>query len=243
MGNPFLRAEMLLGPAAMARLEKSHVAVFGLGGVGSWCAEALCRSGVGTLTLIDEDTVSESNRNRQLCALESTTGQAKAQVLARRLADINPQARIFPIAGRYEAASRDAFFPEEGGYDFVADAIDLVACKLDLILSARERGIPILSALGTGNKLDAARLTITDIAKTQGCPFARVMRRELRARGVTHHTVVYSPEEARTPAQPEAPPPGRRSVPGSLVWVPAAAGLLMAQHIVLTLAGELPPSP
>lgn len=227
-----LRAEMLLGREAMEKLKNSHVAVFGLGGVGSWCAEALARSGVGRITLIDRDRVGGSNVNRQLCALSSTLGRGKAEVMAARLRDINPDAALRTIEGHYEAADRERFFAD---YDFVADAIDLVSCKLDLILSCRERGIPIVSALGTGNKRDASRLCIADLAETRGCALARVMRRELRARGVEHHPVVYSPEEPMKPEQLEAPPPGRRSVPGSLVWVPAAAGLLLCQHVVTAL--------
>ncbi len=230
-----LRARMLLGEEAMKKLAASHVAVFGLGGVGSWCAEALCRSGVGELTLVDEDTVSESNRNRQLCALGSTLGQPKVSVMAERLLDVNPDCRIHPIRGHYEAADRERFFAD---YDYVVDAIDLVSCKLDLILSCRERGIPVISALGTGNKKDASLLRIDDISRTRGCALARVVRRELRARGVEHHPVVFSPEEPLEPEQLEAPPPGRRSVPGSLVWVPAAAGMLLCQHVVLSLTGQ-----
>ncbi len=229
------RTEMLLGEAAMDRLRAAHVIVFGLGGVGSWCAEALARSGVGKLTLVDEDAVSESNINRQLCALGSTIGASKAEAMAVRLRDIAPGAAIVPVTARYEAASRDRFFP--GDYACAADCIDLVSCKTDLIEAALGSGTPIVSALGTGNKLDAARLEIADLAETHGCPLARVMRRELRRRGIEHLEVVYSPEEALEPAQPEAPPPGRRSVPGSVVWVPASAGLLMAQAVVLKIAG------
>ena len=155
--------------------------------------------------------------------------------MAARLRDIAPDAEIIPVTARYEAASRGRFFP--GDYAYVADCIDLVSCKLDLIEAALEGGTPIISALGTGNKLDASRFEVCDIAETRGCPLARVMRRELRRRGVEHLRVVYSPEEALEPSQPDAPPPGRRSVPGSTVWVPASAGLLMAQTIVLCIAG------
>lgn len=237
MDERTLRARALLGSAAMDRLRRSHVAVVGLGGVGSWCAEALARSGVGRLTLIDEDCVSLSNINRQLCALGSTVGRAKAEVLAERLKDIAPEAEINPAVGRYDADNRAVLFGA-GEPDYVADAIDLVSCKLDLILSCRERGIPVISALGTGNKKDAQLLRIADISETYGCPLARVMRKELRKKGIEHHSVVFSPEEGMQPEQLEPPPPGRRSVPGSLVWVPATAGLLMCQHIVTELAGK-----
>lgn len=232
MDERTLRARMLLGERAMERLQNSHVAVFGLGGVGSWCAEALARSAVGRLTLIDQDTVGESNINRQLCALSSTLYRPKAQVLSQRINDINPAIAVNTIVGHYEGADRERFFSD---YDYVVDAIDLVSCKVDLIMSCRERGIPIVSALGTGNKKDAAQLRIDDISKTSGCALARVVRKELRTRGVVHHPVVFSPEEPMEPEQLEAPPPGRRSVPGSLVWVPAAAGLLLCQHVVTEL--------
>ena len=229
MDERTLRQRMLLGEAAMEKLKNAHVAVFGLGGVGSWCAEALARAGVGTLTLIDQDTVGESNINRQLIALSSTIGKPKAQVMAERIRDINPAIITRPIIGTYRAQDREAFFAD---YDFVVDAIDLVSCKVDLIMSCRERGIGIVSALGTGNKRNAALLEITDISKTYGCALARVVRKELRNRGISHLDVVFSPEEPMEPEQLEAPPPGRRSIPGSLVWVPATAGLLLCQHVV-----------
>lgn len=236
MEERLIRTEMLLGAAAMGRLARAHVAVFGLGGVGSWCAEALARCGVGALTLIDEDTVAESNLNRQIEALGSTIGQSKAEAMARRVRDIAPDCRVTARAERYEAARRGEFFPAP--WDYIADCIDLVACKLDLIEAAQAGGIPIVSALGTGNKLDLSRLRIADVYETDVCPLARVMRRELRRRGVERLTVVFSDEPPTEPSQPEAPPPGRRSVPGSAVWVPAAAGLLMAQHIALSIAKE-----
>lgn len=234
MNERTMRAQMLLGSGAMDKLRAAHVAVFGLGGVGSWCAEGLARSGVGELTLIDQDTASRSNINRQLCALESTLDLPKAEVMAARARDINPDITVHTVVGCYTAAERERFFVD---YDYVVDAIDLVSCKVDLIMSCRGRGIPIISALGTGNKRDASLLEITDISKTYGCALARVVRKELRARGVEHHTVVFSPEEPMRPEQLEAPPPGRRSVPGSLVWVPASAGLLLCQHVVTRLTG------
>ena len=216
----------------MGKLEHSHVAVFGLGGVGSWCAEALARSGVGTLTLIDQDTVSESNINRQLCALDSTVEKSKAEVMAERIMDINPQIKLNQIVGTYRGEEREKFFSD---YDYVVDAIDLVKNKVDLIKSCMERNIPVISALGTGNKKDASLLRITDISKTYGCALARVVRKELRNEGIEHLDVVFSPEEPMEPAQFEAPPPGRRSIPGSLVWVPASAGMLICQHVVMKL--------
>lgn len=227
-----IRETMLLGEQAMRKLAGSHVAVFGLGGVGSWCAEALARSGIGTLTLIDQDRVDISNINRQLCALDSTVGKSKAEVMAERIADINPGITLHPIVGCYREEERENFFAD---YDYVVDAIDLVKNKVDLIKTCGERGIPIVSALGTGNKKDASLLSITDISKTYGCALARVVRRELRSIGIEHLDVVFSPEEPMEPTQFEAPPPGRRSIPGSLVWVPAAAGMLLCQHVVTKL--------
>ena len=235
MNEQYLRTAMLLGDSAVEKLRRSHVAVFGLGGVGSYAAEALCRAGVGELTLIDSDTVSLSNLNRQLYALHSTVGKSKAEVAAARCLDIDPTLTVHPIVGTYDAAHRENFFSD---YDYIVDAIDLVSCKLDLIEQAIRRNIPILSALGTGNKLDPSLLQITDIAKTSGCPLARVMRKELRARGISHLKVCYSPEEVHETIQLEAPPPGRRSVPASVSWVPSAAGLLMAGAVVEELIGK-----
>ena len=224
---------MLLGADAMARLRRCHVIVFGLGGVGSYAAECLARSGVGELTLVDQDTISVTNINRQLYALRSTVGQSKAEVAARRCADIDPELRVHPICATYDAAHRDRFFSTH--YDYIVDAIDLVSCKLDLIEQARLRRIPILTALGTGNKLDPTLLQVTDISKPRGCPLARVMRRELRARDIRRLKVVYSPEEPAETQQLEAPPPGRRSVPASVAWVPATAGLLMGSVVIRDL--------
>ena len=231
MEEQFSRVELLLGAAALEKLRGSHVAILGLGGVGSWCAEALCRTGIGELTLADQDTVSVSNLNRQAGALWSTVGMEKCEAMARRLADINPNCVLHPLPYRYEADSRETFFA--GQYDYIVDAIDLVSCKLDLIETAQARGIPIISALGTGNKLNPSLLEVTDLSKTQGCPLARVVRKELRKRGIIHHKVVYSPEEAHVPTGEcgEAPPPGRRSIPASVIWVPATAGLLLASAV------------
>ena len=227
---------MILGAPALDKLRRSHVAVFGLGGVGSYAAECLARSGVGTLTLVDQDTVSVSNINRQLCALRSTVGQYKADVVADRVRDINPDAVVYPICATYDAAHREEFFTRR--FDYILDCIDLVSCKLDLIQQAHLRGIPILTALGTGNKLHPELLTITDIAKTSGCPLARVMRKELRARDIHHLKVVFSPEQPGETQQLETPPPGRRSVPASVSWVPSVAGLLMAGTVVQDLLNE-----
>lgn len=238
MSERFLRSEMLLGPAAMEKLARSHVCVVGLGGVGSWAADCLARSGVGELTLIDQDTFGESNINRQLGALASTVGRAKAEVMAEHVLDINPDCAVHPIIGKYDRGDNERFW---GKYDCLVDCIDLVACKVDLICQAKARGIPVYSALGTGNKLDPSRLEVTDISKTYGCPLARVMRKELGRRGIRHLKVVYSPEEPAWCEQLEAPPPGRRSVPGSVPWVPPAAGLLLGGAAVMGLIDGMVP--
>ncbi|MBQ6116208.1 MAG: tRNA threonylcarbamoyladenosine dehydratase [Oscillospiraceae bacterium] len=236
MNEQFLRTAMLLGPEAVERLSRCHVAVFGLGGVGSFAVEALARAGVGRLTLVDQDVISPSNINRQLFALHSTVGRPKAEVAAERCRDVNSAILVQPVRATYDAAHRDDFFREP--YDYIVDAIDLVSCKLDLIQQAKARDIPILSALGTGNKLDPSALQIADISRTFGCPLARVMRKELRARGISHLKVVFSPEEAQPTLQLEAPPPGRRSVPASVSWVPSVAGLMMAGAVVRDLIAD-----
>ena len=220
----FLRNEMLWGPEAQARLKASHVILFGLGGVGSYAAECLARAGVGALTLVDSDVVSLTNINRQLEALSSTVGQPKAEAVAARVRDIHPDAVVRPMHALYDASHRGLFFPEGCRYDYIVDAIDLVSCKLDLAETARRLKIPLIMAL-----------QITDISKTYGCPLARVMRKELRSRGIHHQQVVFSPEEPIPTAQLEAPPPGRRSVPASNPWVPAAAGLLLGSAVVRDL--------
>jgi len=232
MAENTLRTEMLIGSQAVQKLADSHVAVFGLGGVGSWCAEALVRTGVGELTIVDDDFFSETNINRQAGALYSTVGRAKTDVMAERLLDINPNLKLHSICGRYVPEERERFF---GEFDYIADAIDSVTSKVDLIVTAVQREIPILSSMGTGNKLDASRLQLTDLSKTSGCPLARVMRRELKKYGITHLDVMFSTEEPIKPRELEALPEGKRSVPGSVMWVPAVAGLRMAQHIILKL--------
>lgn len=237
MDSPLLRTEMILGSPAMEKLKRCHVAVLGLGGVGSWCAEALARSGVGELTLVDCDDISVTNLNRQLEATSQTIGQPKAQAMAERIALVAPECKTHSLVYRYAPEAREAFFA--GSYDYIVDAIDLVSCKLDLIQTALDRNTPIVSALGTGNKLDPTQFQITDISKTMGCPLARVIRKELRSRGILHHRVLWSAEEPVVPSDcGEAPPPGRRSIPGSVAWVPSCAGLMLAGDVVLSLTAE-----
>lgn len=232
MQEQFLRNTMLWGEEGQQKLSASHVILFGLGGVGSYAAECLARSGIGELTLVDSDTVSVTNLNRQLEALWSTVGQPKAEAVAARIRDINPSAVLHPIQGLYDAAHRENFFPPGRRYDYIVDAIDLVSCKLDLAETARRLDIPLVMALGTGNKLDPTLLRAADISETYGCPLARVMRKELRNRGILHQKVVFSPEQPSSAQQLETPPPGRRSVPASNPWLPAAAGLLLGSVVV-----------
>ncbi len=222
----FQRTVRLIGESAVQRLSQVHVMVFGLGGVGSAAAEALVRAGVGKLTLVDRDVVDATNLNRQLIALHSTVGQPKAEVAAARYRDINPSCVLTVRNERYSAENRETFFTEP--CDYILDAIDSVTDKIDLIVTARERGIPLISAMGAGNKLDPAQLQAADLAETETCPLARVMRRELRRRGIVHQKVVYSKEPPRKSED------GERT-PASSPWVPAAAGLLMAAETVRDL--------
>ncbi len=235
--NPrFLRTAMLLGTEALDILRCRHVAVFGLGGVGSYCAEALARSGVGELTLVDHDVISETNINRQLQATASTVGNSKALELQKRIADINPDCKINIRQEFFSKENADSFF--ELRYDYIIDAIDTVSCKLDLIQRSIEENIPIISSMGTGNKTDPTKFVFTDISKTEFCPLARIVRKELRNRGIIHHRVLYSTEPARDPLPLEEPPPGRRSVPASVPWVPGCAGMMLAGDVVMTLTGQ-----
>ena len=222
-----------------ARLTAAHVIVFGLGGVGSYVAECLARAGVGRADAgRQRHFVALSNLNRQLEALNSTVGLPKAEAVARRVRDINPYAVLHPMEALYNADNREQFFPAGCRYDYIVDAIDLVSCKLDLAETARRLGVPLIMALGTGNKLDPSLLRLADISETYGCPLARVMRKELRNRGILHQTVVFSPEQPAPTQQLEAPPPGRRSVPASNPWVPATAGLLMGSKVVRDLIAQ-----
>ena len=233
MNEIYIRQQMLLGEEAMEKLRKAHVIVFGIGGVGSYVAEGLARGGVGQLTLVDNDTVGLTNLNRQLCALHSTLGQYKSDVMAKRILDIDPDCRVRTLPLLYSEETKLQFFDRH--YDYIVDAIDLVSCKLSLIVNARERNIPIISAMGTGNKLDPTAFRITQISKTSGCHLARIMRKELKNRGITDHMVLYSEELPRTPETLEEPPPGRRSIPGSVSWVPSCAGLMLAGHVIREL--------
>ena len=236
MQEQFLRTEMLLGTQALTRLQKARVAVFGLGGVGGYTVEALARSGVGSLDLIDSDTISISNLNRQILATHSTLGMRKVDAARQRILDINPDCTVktYPIFYTPETADQFDFTQ----YDYIVDAIDTVTGKLALVEHAQAAGTPIICCMGTGNKLDASAFQVADISKTSMCPLARVMRRELIKRGIRHLKVVYSQEEALTPTgwEEEAAALGKRQIPGSVAFVPGAAGLLLAGEVIRTLA-------
>ena len=238
MEEQFIRTAFLVGDAALERLKRSRVILFGGGGVGSYCAEALARAGIGTICLVDPDSVSESNINRQLVALHSTVGQNKAEVMKARIADINPAADVTALPMFYLPENADSV--DLSSYDIVIDAIDTVSAKIELAVRADAAGVPIISAMGAGNKLHPEMLEISDLAKTEGCPLARVMRRELRARGILHMRVVYSKEAPLPPHADYAGdvrriPGGKRQVPGSVPFVPSAAGLLLASEAVRLL--------
>ena len=231
-----IRTEMLLGEAAMERLSQAHVAVFGIGGVGGYAVEALARSGIGALTLIDHDVISASNLNRQIIATQEEIGSYKVDVMRRRIASIAPSCQV---------QTHCCFFlPETAGqfdfseYDYVIDAVDTVSAKIEIILRAKQAGRPVISCMGTGNKLDPAQLEVADLEQTSVCPLARVMRRDLRARHVTGVKVVYSKEMPRKPMPLEGQM-GNKPVPASAVFVPGAAGLMLAAQVVRELTGQL----
>lgn len=240
MLDQFSRTALMFGTDGMEKLRNSRVAVFGIGGVGGYTVEALARSGVGTLDLIDNDTVSVTNLNRQIIALHSTVGQYKVDAAAARIRDISPDTVV--------NAHRCFFLPENADefdfsqYDYVVDAIDTVKGKLEIIMQAKAAGVPVISCMGAGNKLDPSALRVTDIYKTQVCPLARVMRYELRKRGVKSLKVVYSEEAPHTPDPVlyaevmEAEGGVRQSIPASNAFVPAAAGLLAASEVLKDLA-------
>lgn len=233
MDEKFGRAGMLLGEAAMDRLAQARVAVFGLGGVGGYAAEALARGGIGSLDLIDKDRVSISNINRQIIATVQSLGKYKVQAMQERILAINPQAQV--------RAYSCFFLPETAGqfdfreYDYVVDAVDTVTAKIHLALKAQEAGTPIISSMGTGNKLDPTQFEVADLFQTSVCPLARVMRRELKKRGVGQLKVVYSKEEALAPLE-EIREESGRIVPGSVSFVPSVAGLILAGEVIKDLA-------
>ncbi len=237
MEEAFSRTELLLGPEALERLRRSRVAVFGVGGVGGYVVEALARSGVGALELIDSDTVSVSNLNRQLLATRPDLGRLKVDVARERVLSINPEAEVVthPVFYLPETAERFDF----RRYDYVVDAIDTVSGKIQLVLQAQSAGVPVICSMGAGNKLDPSLFRVSDLFETSVDPLARVMRQELRKRGVKRLKCVWSPEPPRTPmgAATDSAGPGRRSTPGSVAFVPPVAGLLLAGAVVRDLIG------
>ncbi len=235
MEEMFSRTAMLLGEDAIERLKCARVAVFGIGGVGGYVAEALVRAGIGAIDIIDNDCVSESNLNRQIIAVQSTVGQDKVDVMENRIHDINPACRVVKHKCFYLPQTAVSFDFTE--YSYVVDAIDTVTGKIQLVMQAKEAGVPIISSMGTGNKLNPTMLEVSDIYKTSVCPLAKVMRRELKARGVENLKVVYSKEEPKKPILQlqEQSEVSRRAVPGSISFVPSVAGLIIASEVIKDL--------
>ena len=248
MLNQFSRTELLFGKEAMEKLADSRVAVFGIGGVGGYTVEALVRSGVGKLDLIDDDKVCLTNLNRQIIATRSTVGKYKVDVMKDRILDINPKAEVNVHKCFYLPETKDEF--DFSQYDYVVDAVDTVTAKISLVMKAKEKGVPIISSMGAGNKLDASQFKVADIYKTKVCPLAKVMRRELKKRGVRKLKVVYSEEIPTRPIEDMSIscrthcicPPGakhkcteRRDIPGSVAFVPSVAGLIIAGEVVKDL--------
>lgn len=241
MDNWLARTELILGTEAMVTLAQSHVAVFGIGGVGGHAAEALARSGVGSLTIVDSDTVELTNLNRQIVATRETIGQPKVEAMARRIYSINPQCHVI---------ARQCFYlPETAGqfdfaqYDYVVDAVDTITAKLQLAEEAQRCGVPVISSMGAANKLDPSAFRVADISQTSVCPLAKVMRKECRKRGIRSLKVVYSqepPVQPQTIADREEPALGRHVVPGSTAFVPSVAGLIIAGEVVKDLVGQHP---
>lgn len=251
MLNQFSRTELLLGKEAMEKLNNARVAVFGIGGVGSFTVEALVRSGVGHLDLIDDDKVCLTNLNRQLIATRKTVGKPKVEVMKERILEINPKAEVVTHQCFFTKETADQF--DFSLYDYVVDAIDTVSGKIELVLRSKEKDVPIISCMGAGNKLDPTRFEVADIYKTSVCPLAKVMRKELAARGVESLKVVYSKEPAMKPLEDSHAsckincicPPGterkctvRRQIPGSVAFVPSVAGLIIAGEVIKDIVGQ-----
>ena len=238
--DAFSRTALLLGDEGMEKLKNARVAVFGLGGVGGYVVEALARSGVGALELVDHDTVSATNINRQLLATVSTVGQPKAEAAKKRVLDINPHAQVTARCEFFHPDTAENF--EFSAYTYVVDAIDTVTGKLALVTAAQAAGVPIISCMGTGNKLDPTKFQIADISKTSVCPLARIMRKECAKRGIRHLKVLFSTEDpiasAPVSALTEELPEGRRALPGSVAFVPSVAGLILAGEVIKDIVKE-----
>jgi tRNA A37 threonylcarbamoyladenosine dehydratase len=233
MINQFSRTELLIGKDKIEKLNKSKVAIFGIGGVGSFVAEALARAGIGNLILIDNDTVSITNINRQIIALHSTIGRPKVDIMKERILDINPLAKVETHQIFYKPGETEDLIKSD--YDYIVDAIDTVSAKLGLIEMAKSFNIPIISSMGTGNKL-VPNFEITDISKTSVCPLAKVIRQELKKRNISKVKVLYSREDVITPANSEEIT-SKRSVPGSISYVPSVAGLMIAGEVIRDIIG------
>ncbi|MGI6263293.1 MAG: tRNA threonylcarbamoyladenosine dehydratase [Succiniclasticum sp.] len=239
MLHEFSRTELLFGSENMQKLKNARVILFGVGGVGGYAAEALARSGVGHLTLVDHDTVSLTNLNRQIIALHSTLGRPKVEVMAERIHDIAPDCDVRTMQCFYLPETQDQFDLTQ--YDYVIDAVDTVAAKIQLVVAARKAGVPVISSMGAGNKIDPGALQIADLSKTRVCPLAKVMRKELRKRRIEHLKVVYSTETPLVPrTSTEQKGTSHRPVPGSTAFVPSVAGLLLAGEVVRDLTGVRP---
>ena len=224
----FLRTAYVYGEASIEKLKNAKIAVFGVGGVGGYICEALCRAGVGHIDIFDRDTVSLSNINRQIIALHSTVGRPKVEVMKERMLDINPDCEINAYNVFYLPENADEF--DLSKYDYIADAVDTVAAKLEIAERAYKSGVSVISAMGAGNKTDPTRFEVADISDTTVCPLARVMRRELKARGIKKYKVVYSKEEPQKSGVTD--PESGKAIPGSLSFVPSAMGLIMASEII-----------
>jgi tRNA threonylcarbamoyladenosine dehydratase len=250
MLNQFSRTELLFGHDGMEKLQNARVAVFGIGGVGGYTVEALARSGVGSLDLIDDDKVCLTNINRQIIATRKTVGKYKVDVMKERVLEINPNVNVTTHQCFYSTETADQF--DFSDYDYIVDAIDTVSAKIELVLRAQAKNVPIISCMGAGNKLDPTRFEVTDIYKTSVCPLAKVMRKELKVRGVKKLKVVYSQEPARKPLEDMSIscrshcicPPGaerkctvKRQIPGSNAFVPSVAGLIIAGEVIKDLSG------
>ena len=230
------RTEALIGKEAVEKLAASRVAVFGVGGVGGYAVEALVRAGIGEIDLVDNDVVKPSNLNRQIIATLDTVGRLKVDVMRERIESIRPETKVHCHPVFFLPETKEQF--EFESYDYVIDAIDTVTGKLCLIEEAKKAGVPVISAMGAGNKLDPALFRVSDVFQTTVCPLAKVMRKELRKRGIESLKVVYSTEEAKTPDHvEESDSPGRRSTPGSVSFVPPVAGFILAGEVVKDLAG------
>ncbi len=229
----FSRTELLLGEQAMQKLNSARVAIFGVGGVGGYVAEGLARSGVGSLTLVDNDTVSETNINRQIIALHSTVGKYKTQVMKERILDINPTCKVQTLNLFYTQDTAESIDFSE--FDYIVDAIDTLSGKLTIVENAKRTNVPVISSMGAGNKLDPTAFEVADISKTSVCPLARAMRRELKKRGIENLKAVYSKEVPLPVSASEPLPDGKKALPGSVSFVPSVVGLIIAGEVIKDL--------